>query len=89
MKLKVVVASSNTNSFGLRKMIMVAENGQVYTACANYLNFKDVGSILTVTGDTENKIITGLIRHNFELTQREADASERVMAKVWGVQVAA
>jgi len=43
---KVVAVSTNTNSFGLRQMIMVSKDGHTYTACFNYLNVKDRGDTI-------------------------------------------
>ena len=45
---KVVAVSENTNSFGLRQMIMVAQDGTTCKACFNYLNVKEKGD--TVQG---------------------------------------
>ena len=43
---KVVAVSTNTNSFGLRQMIMVAKNGWTYKACFNYLNVREKGDTI-------------------------------------------
>ena len=43
IKFKVVAVSTNTNSFGLRQMIMVSRDGHTYKACFNSLNVKERG----------------------------------------------
>lgn len=40
---RVAAVSTNTNSFGLRQMIMVSRSGHTYKACFNSLNVKDKG----------------------------------------------
>jgi len=46
VEFKVVAVSTNTNSFGLRQMIMVSRDGHTYTACFNHLNVKEKGDII-------------------------------------------
>lgn len=48
MQLKVVAASLNHNSFGLRKMVMLSDYGQGFSACGNDLNFRDEGHVFAI-----------------------------------------
>jgi len=40
---KILVVSLNTNSFGLRRMVIVAEDGTAFEVYASYLNTKEEG----------------------------------------------
>jgi hypothetical protein len=40
---KVLAKSLNTNSFGLHRMVLVAEDGTAFEAHASYLNVKEEG----------------------------------------------
>lgn len=44
---KVVAVSQNTNSFGLKQMIMVAKDGTAFRGCFNSLNIKNEGELIT------------------------------------------
>jgi hypothetical protein len=46
-KFKVVAVSENSNSFGLKQMIMVSESGITCKGCFNYLNIKEKGDLIT------------------------------------------
>lgn len=71
MKLKVVLTSANTNSFGLRQMILVSECGKAFKACANYLNVKPKGFVMEIpTDDPMLMIEDHLVRMSFELIER-------------------
>jgi len=44
---KVVAVSQNTNSFGLRQMVMVSRDGTTCTGCFNSLNVKQKGESIS------------------------------------------
>jgi len=46
---KVVAVSENTNSFGLKQMVMVAKDGSAFRACFNSLNVKQKDEVITGT----------------------------------------
>jgi len=46
---KVIAVSTNTNSFGLHNVVMVARDGESWQAGANYLNVPKEGAIVTLT----------------------------------------
>jgi len=71
---KVVMVSDNTNSFGLRQMVLVARSGEVYKTCASSLNVKTVGEILIM--------IDGMFR-GCELTEEAGLVSEKVAKETW------
>lgn len=48
---KVMAKSTNTNSFGLFQMIVVAEDGTVFQIHANELNAKEAGESILQTSD--------------------------------------
>ena len=43
---KVVAVSENTNSFGLRQMVMVAKDGSAFRGCFNSLNEKKKDEVI-------------------------------------------
>ena len=43
---KVLAKSLNTNSFGLYRMVLVAEDGTAFEAHANYLNVREEGTTM-------------------------------------------
>ncbi len=47
MSLKVAAVSENTNSFGLRQMVLLKRDGTTFTACANSLNLLDEGTVIS------------------------------------------
>lgn len=45
---KVAAVSRNCNSFGLKQMVLVSRSGDVFKACASYLNVREEGAIINV-----------------------------------------
>lgn len=83
VQLKVVAVSSNHNSFGLRNMIFIGNNGQAWEAAANSLNVKEKGTVLTVPED--QSIPTFLVKQSFELArQLTPSPPPKLMKEVWG-----
>ena len=75
---KVASVSSNTNSFGLYGMILIAQNGEAWEVGANYLNVKKKGDI--VHGDN-------WASYGFEIPrQLKPDAPKEVVKEVWKVE---
>jgi len=81
VQLKVVAVSSNHNSFGLRNMILIGDNGQGWQAAANDLNVKPRNAILTVPDG--QSIPTFLTLQSFEIPRQLADPPAELLAEVW------
>lgn len=76
LRLKVLTVSKNTNSFGLKSMILLADNAQGYQALTNEINLRPAGTFLNV--DTSNTteelaIRSHLIRCGYECITRLPD----------------
>jgi len=82
IQLKVIAVSSNHNSFGLRNMIFISNNGQGWQAAANDLNLKKKDTVLTVPEGQD--IPTFLTLQSFEIPQQLESPSAAVMEQVWG-----
>lgn len=87
---KVAAVSENTNSFGLRGMILMRENGVTYQVGANYLRVKKVGETVTVPCDWNEVDPMGdpMVNYHFyslgfEIPERLPDAPENVVREVW------
>ena len=82
MKLKVITVSTNANSFGLRSMILLADNGQGYQALTNDLNLRPAGTVMEINPahtTEELAIKSHLIRCGYECIQRLPDANQGVV----------
>lgn len=81
---KVVAVSSNTNSFGLRQMIMVAKDGKAFKGCFSYLNVKEQGEMVNATvilNEDAEEISTSFV--GGELVEQLNDAPDEVINEVW------
>ena len=70
---KVALVSTNTNSFGLYGMILVARDGESWEVAANSLNKRNRGDV-----------IKGIDTHNFEIPRKLMKAPKAVIKKIWG-----
>lgn len=82
VQLKVVAVSSNHNSFGLRNMILIGDNGEGWQAAANDLNVKPKDTILRIPEGQD--IPTFLTLQSFEIPSQLADPPAEVLKEVWG-----
>lgn len=73
---KVAAVSSNTNSFGLKQMVVVAEDGTAYKTCANYLNVKEKGDTITM--------VDGMFR-GCELTEKITKMHKSIVRELWDI----
>lgn len=87
---KVVVVSENTNSFGLKQMVLLAKDGEAYKVCANSLNVRKEGDTvvqeLTFSEEIgqESKVVNRAFALNFEIPERLNDkAPQTVIDEVW------
>ena len=82
---KVVAKSSNTNSFGLYQMIVIAKDGEAYKTCASMYNAKEQGESVHQTVISDDK--TGEIKERYflghELTEKSPEAPKEVIDEVW------
>ena len=83
---KVVAVSENTNSFGLRQMIVVARDGETYKVCSNSLNIRDVNEIIPMTifiHPITHRDIRRTFDGNYELQQKQEDCPVDVLDVIW------
>ena len=85
LEFKVVAVSENTNSFGLKQMVMVGRKGEAYKGCFNYLNVKKQGEIIRgiVTLDNDTAEIKHCEFTGGELVERIENAPEDVVKEIW------
>ena len=77
----VVAVSQNTNSFGLRGMVIMSSDGEMWEVLASYLDVKPKGAVLSIPEDRD--IPTQMVHLGFECPRRlNPDASAIPAAKV-------
>jgi len=79
---KVAAVSSNTNSFGLYGMLLLAKDREVWQVGANNLHVKKVGDIVEVRVDEVNSEpdFTSL---SYEIPQRMPDCTQKLADEIW------
>lgn len=77
---KVVSLSKNLNSFGLRGMILMAQDGEAWQVAANDLNVKKHGEIVRVPSFGGSVSFSHL---GYEIPERLTDAPPNVVKEVW------
>jgi hypothetical protein len=77
----VVAASKNTNSFGLRGMVLMARNGEAWQVAANHMNVRKQGDLLRVPVRGGDPDWAGL---GYETPKKLPTAPANVAAEVWG-----
>lgn len=80
---KVASVSSNTNSFGLTGMILVARDGEAWQVGASSLYVKVKGSIIKVPTVGTSRTFASL---GFEIPEQLPDAPPGVVAEVWNTK---
>ena len=84
---KVVAVSENTNSFGLKQCIMLAQNGLAYKACANSLNIPSKGeSVFIPYEEGPNGIEDAFLcfaKKGFEIPERLEDATLEEVEEIY------
>ena len=77
----VVAVSQNTNSFGLRGMVTMTSDGEMWEVLANHINVRPKGAVLEMPGGRD--VPTQMIHLGFECPQRlNPDGSAIPAAKV-------
>jgi len=79
---KVAAVSSSRNSFGLRAVIVIAWNGQVFELGSNDLHLPKVGDTLKVPEQPGLGLNWG--RLGFEIPTEKESASPELVEEVWG-----
>jgi len=81
---KVVAVSENTNSFGLKEMIMVAKDGTAYKGCFNSLNIKTKGeTIIGVSSINDNGELLNTVFSGGELVNPLLSPSLEIVKEIW------
>ena len=80
----VVTVSKNTNSFGLRGMILMARDGEAWQVGANHLNVKKKGDLVRVPASAGPVREASWVALGYEIPERLRKAPPRVAAEVWG-----
>ena len=78
---KVASVSDNTNSFGLRGMILIAVDGEAYEVGASSLYVKKKGDVVRVP--VVGKSGRNFANLGFEIPRRLPDAPAGVVEEVW------
>ena len=81
VRFKVVAVSVNTNTFGLRGVVLLARDGTIYQVGASHLHVPQQGQVINVPGEADN-LNWGHV--GYEIPERLADAPPAVIAEVWG-----
>jgi len=85
---KVAAVSTNRNSFGLRGVVLVAEDGQAYEVGANDLHLPQQGEVLEVPTKPGLGLDWGKL--GFEIPRKlDPRATPEVVRQVWGHQLEA
>jgi hypothetical protein len=80
---KVASVSSNTNSFGLTGMILIARDGEAWQVGANSISVRAKGTIIKVPKLGTARTFAAL---SFELPERLPDAPPGVVAEIWNTK---
>lgn len=82
---KVASVSSNHNSFGLRGMILVAQDGEAWEVAANDINVGKKGDVVSVPYNTIFPNEPDFSGRGYEIPHRlQPDAPAGVVKEIWG-----
>lgn len=85
---RVAAVTSNANSFGLKQMVLLAQDGTAYKVCANSLHLKQKGEDITVQFD-EAEGDYNFTSLGFEIPEEMPKAPKHIMdaviEEIWGV----
>jgi len=79
---KVVAHSSNTNSFGLRQFVAIAQDGTAFSACANSLNLPEKNSLIKLEL-SKTKTLNFSSNGMWELPEQLPDAPLYLVQEIW------
>jgi len=77
---KVAALSSNLNSFGLRGMVVVADDGEAWEVGGNSLNVRPRGAVVSVPMVRRKPNFSKL---GYEIPRKLPKAPPEVVAKLW------
>lgn len=77
MQFKVAAVTENTNSFGLRGMVLISSDGTAYEVAANHLNVKNPGDVVSVP------FPINWAKLGYELPRQLPKAPPEVIREVW------
>ena len=78
---KVAAVSTNRNSFGLRSMVVVAQDGEAYRLLSNDINLKREGGVLSVDQSDGSWDFSSL---GYEVPERlQPDPSADLVKEIW------
>ena len=81
---KVVSVSKNSNSFGLKGVILMARDGEAWEVGASHINIPVKGERIQVALDLDNPSISPLFAEKgFEIPRRLPGPPEQVVREVW------
>jgi hypothetical protein len=80
-RFKVAAVSSNSNSFGLTGMVLVARDGTAYQVGASDLHLRRKGSVIAVP--ITGRRCLNFAQLGFEIPERLPQAPSAVVAEVW------
>lgn len=82
---KVAMVSSNSNSFGLRNMILIAKDGEAWSVCASAMHFREKGTTIHIplTEWLETQIVSS--KYPFELPNKLPRAPVNVVEEAWEI----
>jgi hypothetical protein len=78
---KVVSVSSNTNSFGLYGVIMVAKDGTAYEVGINYLGKPNKGQVLNAAVSENGNLVS--LEVGYEIPRKLPTAPQKVVKEIW------
>lgn len=78
---KIVAVSSNTNSFGLYGVVIVARDGMAFEIATSELNKPEKNAVLI--GEVEKGSLLSLGNIFYEIPSRKEDAPAKVLAEIW------
>lgn len=86
-KFVVASVSSNTNSFGLYGVVIVAKDGQTFEVACNRLNVPEKDEIVKVWLNEKTHNLLQIIGHNCEIPTRLKDAPKSITSSLFKAKV--
>lgn len=80
-KFKVIRVSTNTNSFGLYGMWLLAQDGETWEVAVSQLNRKELGDVLELPYNREPSFSN--LFWSAEIPERKSNPPQRVIDMVW------
>jgi hypothetical protein len=81
---KVVAVSKNTNSFGLRSVIMIAKSGKAFEVLCNSMNAPEQGKFLTLNLTEEGELDSIKEIGLYEVPQKLSPPPKALLEEIFG-----